>query len=233
MVKNKITQLIFQVVYCTLGLFGVLGSLGYFKAEFNGDFYLYYTNLSNYICLGFMVAALIITAKQAYKNESGAVKVAPTFNFLCVIMILVTCLVYNILLAKENSVAHYFLTIHNLLLHTILPIMFIVHWAVFCEHGKLRWYHPFLCTVMPLIYVAVILVRSAILHGKTSGLLYPYFFLNVDKLGWGGVCGWVAILLVVFIAIGYIFYFFDNFQTFRQKFAKQKQTAVKTETEVK
>ena len=222
MVKNKITQLIFQVVYCTLGVFGVLGSLGYFKAEFNNNFYLYYTNLSNYICLGFMVAALIITAKKAYKNENGPVNIAPTFNFLCVIMILVSGLVYNILLAKEDTVAHYFLTIHNLLLHTILPIMFIVHWAVFCEHGQLRWFHPLLCTVMPLIYVVVILLRSLVVHGQTGTLVYPYFFLNVDKLGWGGVFGWVVALLIVFIVIGYLFYFFDNYSTIKQKFGKKK-----------
>lgn len=221
MVKNKLTPVIFQVVYCTLGLFGILGSLGYYNAQFNGDFYLYYTNLSNYICLGFMVAALIITAKKAYQNETGAVKVAPTFNFLCVILILVTCLVYNLLLAKDKTAAEYFLSPSNLLLHLILPIMFIVHWAVFCEHGQLRWYHPLLCTVMPLIYVAFILLRSLPLHGKNT-LLYPYFFLNVDKLGWGGVFGWVVALLAVFIIIGYIFYFFDNFQTFKQKFRKQK-----------
>lgn len=225
MVKNKITQLIFQVVYCTLAVFGILGSLGYFKAEYSNNFYLYYTNLSNYICVGFMVAAMIVTARKAYKNESGAVNVAPTFNFLCVIMILVTCLVYNLLLAKENTVAHYFLTIHNLLLHTILPIMFIVHWAIFCEHGKLRWFHPLLCTVMPLIYVVVILIRAAILHGRVD-FLYPYFFLNVDNLGWGGVIGYVIGLLCAFVAIGYIFYLFDHWSTIRQKFHKAKQPQV-------
>ena len=213
--------MIFQVVYCVLGVFGVLGSLGYFKQSFSENFYLYYTNLSNYICLGFMVAALIVTARQAYRHETGAVQVAPTFNFLCVIMILVTCLVYNFLLAKEYTVAEYFLTPHNLLLHLILPIMFIVHWAVFCEHGRLRWFHPLLCTVMPLIYVVVILVRSVIMHGKSS-FLYPYFFLDVDELGWGGVIGWVAVLLVAFVAIGYVFYAFDHFQTIRQKFRQPK-----------
>ncbi|MCM1404130.1 MAG: Pr6Pr family membrane protein [Prevotella sp.] len=221
MVKNRLAQVIFQVVYCTLGMFGILGSLGYFNAAFNGDFYLYYTNLSNYICLGFMIAALIVTVRQANRHEDGAVKIAPTFNFLCVIMILVTCLVYNILLAKEKTVAQYFLSSSNLLLHVILPIMFIVHWAVFCEHGLLRWFHPLLCTVMPLIYVAFILLRSLPLHNSGT-LLYPYFFLNVDKLGWGGVFGWIVALLVAFIAIGYVFYALDHWQTIRQKLRQRK-----------
>ena len=135
-------------------------------------------------------------------------------------MILVTFLVYNILLAKAYSVADYFLSTSNLLLHVILPIMFIVHWAVFCEHGQLRWFHPFLCTVMPLIYVFVILVRSVILHGKTGTLLYPYFFLDVDTLGWSGVFAYLAALVVIFIAIGYVFYGFDHWQTIRQRLRK-------------
>lgn len=219
MVKNKLTQVIYQVVFCTLAVIGVIASLGYFDQDFNQDFFLYYTNLSNYICIGFMFVALFITAKKAYRKETGAVNVAPTFNFLCVIMILVTFIVYNVLLAKQYSVAHYFLTIGNLLLHVILPIMFVVHWALFCEHGKLRWFHPLLCLVMPLIYVVIILVRSLFVK---SGLVYPYFFLNVDELGWGGVIAYIAVLLVIFVAIGYLFYCFDNWQTIRKKLRKQK-----------
>jgi len=219
MIKNRLAQVVFQVIYCTLSIFGILGSFGYFNASYNQDWFLYYTNLSNYICMGFMFVSLFVTIKKARQNESGAVNVAPAFNFFCVIMILVTCIVYNVLLAKEYSVAHYFLTIQNLLLHLILPIMFIVHWAVFCEHGKLRWFDPFLCLVMPLIYVVIILVRSLFVK---SGLVYPYFFLNVDNLGWGGVIAYVAVLLVVFVMIGYIFYAFDHWKTLRQKWRKQK-----------
>ena len=221
MVKNRLTQVIFQVIFCTLSIFGILGSLGYFSANYSENWFLYYTNLSNYICMGYMFVALIVTIKKARNNESGSVNVAPTFNFLCVIMILVTCIVYNVLLAKEYSVAHYFLTIQNLLLHLILPIMFIIHWAIFCEHGKLRWYHPIMCLIMPLIYVVVILIRSLFVSG-TGVLVYPYFFLNVDKLGWGGVIAYIFALLVIFVMIGYIFYAFDHWKTLRQKWRKQK-----------
>lgn len=221
MVKNRLTQVIFQVIFCTLSIFGILGSLGYFSANYSENWFLYYTNLSNYICMGYMFVALIVTIKKARNNESGSVNVAPTFNFLCVIMILVTCIVYNVLLAKEYSVAHYFLTIQNLLLHLILPIMFIIHWAIFCEHGKLRWYHPLMCLIMPLVYVVVILIRSLFVSG-TGVLVYPYFFLNVDKLGWGGVIAYIFALLVIFVMIGYIFYAFDHWKTLRQKWRKQK-----------
>ena len=222
MIKNRLAQIIFQVVYCTLSLFGILGSLGYFNADYSENAFLYYTNLSNYICMGFMFVALISTIKKANKNESGLVTLAPVLNFISVIMILVTCIVYNVLLAKENSVAHYFLTIQNLLLHLILPIMFIVHWALFCEHGKLRWFHPLMCTILPLISVVFILVRSLFVDSASGKLVYPYFFLNVDNLGWGGVLAYVAVLLVIFVLIGYMFYAFDHWKTIRSKFQKKK-----------
>ncbi len=54
MIKNRITQIVFQTVYCVLAVIGLLNSLGYFSADFNEDFYVYYTNLSNYICMGVM-----------------------------------------------------------------------------------------------------------------------------------------------------------------------------------
>lgn len=221
MIKNRLAQVIFQVIYCTLSVFGILGSLGYFSRDFNYDFYAYYTNLSNYVCMGVIVAAFVQTVRKANAGEKGYVSVAPTFNVLCVILILVTFLVYNILLAKENSAADYFLSPSNLLLHVILPVMFILHWVLFYEHGKMRWYHPLLCTVMPLVYVAFVLVRAEILKNAAGAMLYPYFFLNVAKLGWGGFFMWIGILLSAFILIGYIFWFFDNFKYFREKFKEK------------
>lgn len=220
MIKNRSIQLIYQTVYIVLGVIGFIHSLGYFSQSFNFDFYLYYTNLSNYICLGIMIAIFVSTIKSANKKEDGFVQVAPKFKLMCVIMILVTCLVYNFLLARENGVYNYFMSIGNLTNHLILPIMFVLDWVLFYEHGKVKWYYPLLCTIMPLIYVAFIIIRALIINATIgvgySGLLYPYFFLDASTLGWGGVIGWVFALLIIFIAIGYIFYAFDNLKRWKE-----------------
>ena len=217
MIKNRTTQLVFQTIYITLALIGFIASLGYFDKSFNNEFYVFYTNLSNYICIGIMVAIWIKTIKQALKKEDGFVDTAPKFTFMCNIMILITFLVYNILLAKDNSVFDYFTSISNLLMHVTLPILFIVHWALFYEHGKTKWYYPLLCTIMPLIYVVFILIRASILPANTTATIYPYFFLDLNTLGWGGFIGWIFALLVVFIAIGYIFYACDNIVRWKNK----------------
>ena len=215
MIKNRNIQILFQTVYCTLAVVAFLSSLGLFNASFNNNFYVYYTNLSNYICMVFMFILLIKTIKSANKKEDDYCKLSPAFNFMCVIMILVTFLVYNVLLAKEKTVTEYFTSYSNLTLHLILPIMFFLNWILFYEHGKIKWYYPLLSFIMPLIYVVLILIRANIV--KTAEVLYPYFFLDVAELGWGGFFMWIFILLAIFGIIGYIIYFFDNFKKFKNR----------------
>lgn len=226
MIKNRTAQLIFQVVYCTLAIFGIIGSLGYFDGEFNVNFYVYYTNLSNYICMGMMFASLIYTIKAINRKEDGYVNIYPTFKFLCVIMILVTFFVYNILLAKDKSASEYFLSPSNLIMHLILPIMFTVDWFLFYEHKKVKWYFPLLSTIMPLVYVVFILIRASFIGGGEGILLYPYFFLNVAKLGWGGFFMWISILLVIFIALGYLLYVIDKFVPFEKNMRKNTTSKI-------
>lgn len=212
MIRNRTAQIIFQTVYIVLGFIGFIGSLGYFRASFNTNFYLYYTNLSNYICTGVMIACFVQTIRASIRKEDGYVTVSPKFYFMSIIMILVTCLVYNFLLAKSdyNSFGEYCLAISNFCNHLILPIMFVVHWILFYEHGKSKWYYPLLCVIIPLIYVLLIVIRALILGANYTGLKYPYFFLNVDKLGWGGFFGWVFALICIFVVLGYIIYICDN-----------------------
>ena len=61
MIKNRLTQVVFQTVYVVLGVFGIMASTGYFKQALAPYFYIYYTNISNYLCVMFMFVSLIIT----------------------------------------------------------------------------------------------------------------------------------------------------------------------------
>ena len=104
-----------------------------------------------------------------------------------------------------------------------MPILFILHWVLFYEHGKTRWTYPFLSTIMPLIYVVLILIRAAIINGNNVAVLYPYYFLDLATLGWGNFIMWIAILFVMYVMLGYIFYLFDNLKKFKKKKAKNKE----------
>ena len=70
MVKNRTAQLIFQSAYCALGILGSISCLGIFDdyTDIRWDFYIYFTNISNFLCLGVMLAELVQTAKK--KDDS-------------------------------------------------------------------------------------------------------------------------------------------------------------------
>ena len=218
MIKNRTAQLIFYTVYCTLGLVGCVACLGIFDdvSNFRWDFYVYFTNISNFLCLGVMIAALVQTAK---KKEDSYVCAAPLLKFIGMLGILLTFLVFNILLAgAEGRDPQLNWRIGSLLFHVVLPVMYIADWFLFYERKNSKWYYPIASIGFPLAYAIFLLIQAAILNFNTSirhpisttPLIYPYFFVDLEKQGVPGVMMWVGILSVAFVAVGFAFYGLDR-----------------------
>ena len=218
MIKNRTAQLIFQTIYCTLGLVGFVACLGIFDDinMIRWDFYVHFTNLSNFLCIGVMLASLIQTAK---KKEDSYVTTAPVLKFIGMLGILLTFLVFNILLAgAEGRDPQLNWRVSSLCFHVVLPIMYIADWFLFYERRNCRWYYPIASIAFPLAYVIFIFIQAAIMGfdtsilipGTTTPLIYPYFFVNLETQGTGGVIKWIVILLVAFVAVGYLFFGLDK-----------------------
>ena len=218
MIKNRTVQLIYQTVYCTLGLVGVIACLGIFDniSTIRWDFYVHFTNLSNFLCIGVMIAALIQTAK---KKEDSYVSAAPILKFIGMLGILLTFLVFNIMLAgAEGRDPQANWRIGSLCFHVVLPIMYIADWFLFYERKKTTWHYPVASIGFPLAYVMLLLVQAIILRfdssvlipTTTTPLIYPYFFLNIDTQGVPGVLMWIGILAVAFVAVGFAFFGLDR-----------------------
>ena len=211
MLKSRTAQLIFQSFFCAIGLIGIVASFGIFDDVQNirWDFYVHFTNLSNYLCIGIVLAELIQTAK---KKDDSYVTVAPFLKFIGVLAILLTFLVFNFLLAGQpDRDPQLNFRIASISFHVVLPIMYVLDWILFYEHKKIRWFYPLASVIFPVLYVAFVYIRAAIVgFNPNVPYLYPYFFLNLDNLGVMGVAKWVAILFVGFIALGYIFYGIDK-----------------------
>ena len=218
MIKNRTAQLIFYTIYCTLGFVGCVASLGIFDNinSIRWDFYVHFTNISNFLCLGVMIAALVQTAK---KKEDGYVTAAPMLKFIGVLGILLTFLVFNIMLAgAEGRDPQLNWRIGSLLFHVVLPIMYIADWFLFYERRKSKWFYPIASIGFPVAYALFLLIQAVILKFDTSilipttttPLIYPYFFVNLETQGKGGVAMWVVILSVAFMAVGYLFFGLDR-----------------------
>ena len=222
MIKNRTAQLIFYTIYCTLGIVGCIASLGIFDNinTIRWDFYVYFTNISNFLCLGVMFAALVQTVK---KKDDSYVTAAPVLKFIGALGILLTFLVFNLLLAgEEGRDPQLNWRIGSLLFHVVLPIMYIGDWFLFYERKKCKWYYPIASVGFPLAYAIFLLIQAVILKfdssiltptpNSTTPLIYPYFFVNIDKLGVPGVLMWVGILSVAFVAVGFLFFGLDNLE---------------------
>ena len=218
MIKNRTAQLIFQTIYCTLGLVGLVACLGIFDnfRVIRWDFYVHFTNISNFLCIGVMFAGLVQTIK---KKKDSYVSAAPLLKFIGMLGILLTFLVFNIMLAgaaDRDPQANW--RIGSLLFHVVLPIMYIADWFLFYERKKAKWFYPLASVAFPLAYAFFLLIQAIILKfdssilipTTTTPLIYPYFFVNLDKLGVPGVLMWIGILSAAFIAVGFAFFGLDK-----------------------
>ena len=218
MIRNRTTQLIFQTVYCTLGVVACIASLGIFDdiKTIRWDFYVHFTNISNYFCLGIMFTALRQTVK---KKEESYVTTAPLLKFVGMLGILLTFLVFNIMLAgAEGRDPQANWRISSILAHVTLPILYIADWFLFYERKQCKWYYPVASICFPLAYIVFLLIHATILKfdssilipTTTTPLIYPYFFVNLETQGVSGVLMWVGILSLAFVVVGFLFFGLDK-----------------------
>lgn len=130
------------------------------------DFFSYFTNTTGIIVTA--VATLALVRPSAPLAQPGAVAAGAVYIF-------VVCITYELLLRSE---AHglYFFT--NTSLHEVMPVLVVLLWLAFTPKRALGWREPLAWLVYPAIYIAWILARGAVVHR------YPYFFADVDKLGY-------------------------------------------------
>ena len=225
MIKNRTGQLIFQTAYCTLGLVGCFASLGIFDniQVIRWDFYVHFTNISNFLCIGVMFAALIQTAK---KKEDSYVSSVPILKFISMLGILLTFLVFNILLAgAEGRDPQANWRVGSLIFHVVLPILYIADWFLFYERRQCKWYYPLASIAFPSAYIVFLLIHATILKfdssilipSTTTPLIYPYFFVNLETQGVMGVLMWIGILFVAFVSVGFAFFGLDRLSAKKQK----------------
>ena len=185
---------------------------------FRWDFYVYFTNISNFLCLGVMVCALVQTAR---KKEDGYVTAAPALKFVGMLGILLTFVVFNFVLAgEEGRDPQLNWRVGSLTFHVVLPIMYILDWILFYERKKCKWFYPIVSAGFPLAYAIFLLIHAAILKFDSSiltptgkgVLIYPYFFVNIETQTVPGVLMWIGILAVVFVVVGYLLFGIDRIQ---------------------
>ena len=115
------------------------------------------------------------------------------------LMITVTAIVYQVLLAPAATVVGWS-RLTDPVLHVITPLLTVVVWAVWGPRGWITRREVPQALVIPLVWIAWMLVRGAVVHA------YPYGFANVEDLGYASVATTLAAILVFGLVVAAVFW---------------------------
>lgn len=120
-----------------------------------------------------------------------------------IVQAIITGLVFNVLLRSPEALTGVRL-FNDTALHVIMPVLVPLVWLVFGPHGRLNWRSVGFSVVIPLLWLAVTLLRGPWLDW------YPYDILDVPGLGYSGVMVYVVAILVVYVFIACLLRLLDG-----------------------
>ena len=146
-----------------------------------------------------LLVALVFAGVAAEVPRFGSPRVLSGITLI----ILLVAIVYQVLLRgtlQQNGTEK----LADLFLHTIVPILVLLSWAVYAPKGALRYGDPLIWATIPILYLAYALLRGA-LDG-----LYPYPFLDVGRIGWAQTGINAVAIAIGFLAVGFVMVWFDR-----------------------
>lgn len=158
------------------------------------DWTTYFTLLSN--VTGAVVITVLILRPDLFRREDRVGTIWRALRLDTVLMIIVTGVVYNALLAGGPKEGWDFIS--NLMLHIVMPIVTPLVWLI---AGPRRLIFPstvWLALVLPLLWAVYALIRGQVIGA------YPYPFLDVSTNGWTSVLTFIGVIVIVAVILGYV-----------------------------
>ncbi len=154
------------------------------------SFFTILTNLIVVVCCTFILLKPVSNIGKFFSRPDTLTAIA--------VYITVVGIVYNTVLRFLWAPQGLQLIVDELL-HSVIPLLFIILWFLFARKTVLKWKNIFPWLLYPLVYIILILIR-----GVFSGF-YPYPFINVTELGYNKVLVHGAGLLLVFLFLSLLF----------------------------
>ena len=197
----------FQIIGAVAGWFAVV--LQFYIAMKYADsraaealrFFSFMTIWTNIIIAVFYTVLIILP-----QTKLGRFFSRPMVQAGLLLYIIIVGLIYHLILAKQwNPQGLEFIADQSL--HTVVPILYLFYWIFFSGKEKLSYSAALKWLEYPLIYVVYSLVRGAI-TGK-----YPYFFVDVTKLGYATTLTNASYVLAAYFVLGLLLVFINNLTT--------------------
>lgn len=155
------------------------------------DYFSYFTHISN------IIVAVVATMLARDPQRRGRFFDVVFLDSL--VMITVTGIIYNILLAPGAPPRQGLEQASNVVQHMLTPALAVLVFLLWGPYRRWNWRTPFAALVIPLIYAA-----WTILHGAVVGA-YPYGILDVITYGYASVLTTLAMIVVLGVVLGFVF----------------------------
>lgn len=204
-----IVMLLIKVAIFLICLICLINKTNLAKGEFQTNIFLFFTNLSILLCLLFYGIDIYYYIKSRDENIlllncKGAVLL---YTFI-------TMIVYNFILVprhKNTGIQHEFYSLQDTAIHCVVPILVLLEWLM-TRKGVTCAKSPIIWLFVPFVYFIIAMIKGEFRLGSKfdyADSYYPYFFIDIDKVGLKKVAINVVILLVVFFALGYLIFIID------------------------
>jgi len=158
----------------------------------------FFTIQSN-LLLAAMQAVSVVALLRRRPQPSGWVVAGATF------FVTITFAVYNTILVPgggDGAVLLFSGRPSSDLLHVVAPVLAVVDWVAFRAHPGVRARRSLLWLAYPVAYLVFVLLRGLLTSGPPH---YPYPFLDVDTIGYGGVARSFVLLTPTFAVLALAF----------------------------
>jgi hypothetical protein len=161
-------------------------------------YFSFFTILSN-LLVGISLTFLLVNPEAPLSGFFSR----PSVQTAIALYISLVGLVYSILL-REVWDPKGLQKVGDILLHDVVPVLYVLYWLIFTPKGLLQWKDALRWLIFPLAYLAYILFRGAL-----SGI-YPYPFLDVGSEGYPRVFLNIGLLLLALIGTGLLLIVVDQ-----------------------
>lgn len=159
------------------------------------NYFSFFTVLTNTL-----VAVVLTCVATRQPSKGRTFFLQPWVTSGIAVSIIVVGVAYNLLL-RQLWQPQGLQWLANELLHDVMPVLFTLYWWFCVPKGSLRVRHIGVWVLYPVLYFAYTLLRGHLLG------VYPYPFIDVEKLGYAqafiNACGVLAgFVLVALIIVG-------------------------------
>lgn len=140
--------------------------------------------------------AVLLLAYYFYPDSklSRWFKITTNNTAIAVYILIVSLIYYTLLLNNKPLVPAEMVATH--ILHGYVPLAYLGLWFFRFRNGDLNYSDSFRWVLFPLVYFIYLLIRGAAIDA------YPYFFVNVSKIGYPMVLLYAVCILGVFLISG-------------------------------